>query len=109
MRIKQPKLALKTGEQARILRRQLGMSQSAFWSRISVTQSGGSRYESAGDMPKHVQYLLQIAFGTEKQFTELVNWLQRPEPESMRPATPLRAASSSRDKRQPLQQSGTPR
>lgn len=79
MRIRQPKLVFKTGEQARMLRKQLGMSQSEFWTRISITQSGGSRYEAGREMPKSVQYLLQIAFGSEKQFGELVDWLQRPD------------------------------
>ncbi|MBS1158549.1 MAG: hypothetical protein H6R15_968 [Proteobacteria bacterium] len=78
MRIRKPKLVFKTGEQARTLRKQLGMTQTEFWSRISVTQPGGSRYEGGREMPKSVQYLLQIAFGSESQFGELLGWLQRP-------------------------------
>ncbi|WP_404817892.1 helix-turn-helix domain-containing protein [Quatrionicoccus australiensis] len=79
MTIRQPKLVFKTGEQARQLRKQLGMSQHEFWARVSVTQSGGSHYEAGRDIPKSVQYLLQIAFGSEKQFGELLDWLQRPD------------------------------
>ncbi|MCB4361426.1 hypothetical protein KIG99_17165 [Quatrionicoccus australiensis] len=55
------------------------MSQHEFWARVSVTQSGGSHYEAGRDIPKSVQYLLQIAFGSEKQFGELLDWLQRPD------------------------------
>lgn len=31
-----------------------------FWSRIGVTQSGGSRYESGRNMPKPVRELLRL-------------------------------------------------
>ncbi len=36
----------------RDIRRRLHMNQQEFWSRIGVTQSGGSRYESGRTMPK---------------------------------------------------------
>lgn len=42
------------------VRRQLGLNQQEFWSRIGVTQSGGSRYESGRRMPKPVQELLRV-------------------------------------------------
>lgn len=45
------------------LRRALGINQSQFWSRIGVTQSGGSRYENGRTIPKPVQTLLQLAYG----------------------------------------------
>jgi transcriptional regulator with XRE-family HTH domain len=45
---------------ARELRRKLGMNQSQFWSRLGVTQSGGSRYESGRNMPRPVQALLRL-------------------------------------------------
>lgn len=36
----------------RALRQKLGLNQAEFWGRISVTQSGGSRYESGRDMAR---------------------------------------------------------
>ena len=48
-------------------RQKLGINQTKFWSRVGVTQSGGSRYESSRKIPKPVQRLLEIAYGTEKQ------------------------------------------
>jgi transcriptional regulator with XRE-family HTH domain len=44
----------------REIRRRLGMNQEEFWTRIGVTQSGGSRYESGRSMPKPVQELLRL-------------------------------------------------
>ena len=45
---------------AREIRRKLGMNQSQFWSKIGVTQSGGSRYESGRSIPRPVQALLRL-------------------------------------------------
>lgn len=42
------------------IRKQLGMNQQEFWSKIGVTQSGGSRYESGRNMPKPVNELLRV-------------------------------------------------
>jgi len=44
----------------RDIRRKLGMNQQQFWSRLGVTQSGGSRYESGRNMPRPVQQLLRL-------------------------------------------------
>jgi transcriptional regulator with XRE-family HTH domain len=44
----------------REIRRQLGLNQEEFWTRIGVTQSGGSRYESGRSMPKPVRELLRV-------------------------------------------------
>ncbi len=44
----------------REIRRRLGLNQEAFWTRIGVTQSGGSRYESGRSMPKPVKELLRL-------------------------------------------------
>jgi transcriptional regulator with XRE-family HTH domain len=44
----------------REIRRKLRMNQQEFWSRIGVTQSGGSRYESGRSMPKPVRELLRL-------------------------------------------------
>ncbi len=43
----------------REIRRRLGMNQQQFWTKIGVTQSGGSRYESGRNMPKPVQELVK--------------------------------------------------
>ncbi len=45
---------------AREIRRKLGLNQQQFWSKIGVTQSGGSRYESGRNMPRPVQHLLRL-------------------------------------------------
>ena len=44
----------------RIIRRRLNLNQQEFWSRVGVTQSGGSRYESGRNMPKPVRELLRL-------------------------------------------------
>jgi len=44
----------------REIRRKLGLNQEEFWTKIGVTQSGGSRYESGRDMPKPVLELLRL-------------------------------------------------
>ncbi|MDR1935967.1 MAG: transcriptional regulator [Candidatus Accumulibacter sp.] len=44
----------------REIRRKLGLNQQQFWSRIGVTQSGGSRYESGRSMPRPVRELLRL-------------------------------------------------
>ena len=41
-------------------RKQLGLNQSAFWSKFGVTQSGGSRYESGRGLPKPVAMLVWL-------------------------------------------------
>jgi len=64
------------GKAAVALRRQLGLNQSQFWSRVNVTQSGGSRYESGRAIPNPVQTLLTIAYGNDKQVDAMVAWLR---------------------------------
>lgn len=49
----------KTSE-PREIRRKLGLNQQQFWSKIGVTQSGGSRYESGRNMPRPVRELLRL-------------------------------------------------
>lgn len=46
----------------RVERAKAGLNQSDFWSRIGVTQSGGSRYESGRKMPRPVAILLQLVY-----------------------------------------------
>lgn len=47
-------------QSAREIRRKAGLNQQQFWSRIGVTQSGGSRYESGRNIPRPVQTLVNV-------------------------------------------------
>ena len=76
---KAPKLSIRTGEQAAVLRKKLGINQSAFWSRIRVTQSGGSRYESGRKLPYPVLLLLHLAYAPEAQAQALLTYLRESE------------------------------
>jgi len=71
----------------RDIRRKLQMNQQEFWSRIGVTQSGGSRYESGRTMPKPVRELLRLVhiegIPLEKargEDFEVVNYLKQANP-----------------------------
>ncbi len=44
----------------REIRRRLGLNQQEFWTKIGVTQSGGSRYESGRSMSRPVMELLRL-------------------------------------------------
>jgi len=57
---KQPRMKLAEFINPREIRRRLGLNQEDFWTKIGVTQSGGSRYESGRSMPKPVQELLRL-------------------------------------------------
>ena len=61
----------------REIRRKLGLNQQEFWSKIGVTQSGGSRYESGRNIPNATKMLLTIAYGTQKQAEAIVNMLRK--------------------------------
>lgn len=74
-----PKYFIESGKDAKLLRSKLGMNQSEFWSRISVTQSGGSRYESGRNLPKPVRVLLHLAYSPEKQATAMLKHLRKVE------------------------------
>ena len=71
----------------RDIRLRLGLNQQEFWTKIGVTQSGGSRYESGRDMPKPVRELLrlvhiegiQLAKARGKDF-EVVSYLKQANP-----------------------------
>ena len=67
MTTKPPKLAPITGDAALAMRKKLNVNQSEFWSRVGLGQSAGSRYESGRDIPRPVQMLLRIAYGTKAQ------------------------------------------
>ncbi|MEY4960998.1 MAG: hypothetical protein RL610_1177 [Pseudomonadota bacterium] len=44
----------------REIRRKLSLNQNDFWSKVGVTQSGGSRYESGRRMPLPVRELVRL-------------------------------------------------
>ncbi len=55
-----------------------GLNQSLFWKRVFVTQSGGSRYENERSVPKPVQALLVIAYGTDAEAKAMFDHLRAP-------------------------------
>ncbi len=72
----------------RDIRRKLGLNQQEFWSRIGVTQSGGSRYESGRKIPKPVWQLLRLVHvegidiqKLKREDWEVVEYLKAEEPE----------------------------
>ena len=70
------KLKIYSGAEIRDMRKRLGLTQSEFWSRFQVTQSGSSRYETGRDIPEPIQLLLNIALGTDLKMTSIVNELR---------------------------------
>jgi len=54
-------------EAALFMRNRRQLNQTEFWRRVGVSQSGGSRYESGRAIPRSVQMLLRIAYGTKAQ------------------------------------------
>lgn len=66
-----------TGARVRRMRERLGEGQWQFWSRLGVTQSGGSRYETGRRIPRPIQILLAVACGTERQMLAMVRRLRR--------------------------------
>jgi transcriptional regulator with XRE-family HTH domain len=56
-----------TSEAALFMRNRRQLNQTEFWRRVGVSQSGGSRYESGRAIPRSVQMLLRIAYGTKAQ------------------------------------------
>jgi len=65
-----------TGADAMVLRYKRNLNQSQFWSKLGVTQSAGSRYESGRNIPKPLQQLLVVAYGTESQSQRAVESLR---------------------------------
>ncbi len=55
----------------RALRDRLGLDQQQFWSRVGVTQSGGSRYEAGRRLPKPVAELLRLCYIEELDLSTL--------------------------------------
>lgn len=65
--MKLPRLKFSSPEEIRAFRKKTGMRQELFWERVGITQSGGSRYESGRNIPRPVQILLTITYGTPSQ------------------------------------------
>lgn len=72
----------------REIRRKLGLNQQQFWSKIGVTQSGGSRYESGRNMPRPVRELLRLVHveqvdiqRVKKDDVDIVEFLKSQDPE----------------------------
>lgn len=75
----------------REIRRKLQLNQHEFWSRIGVTQSGGSRYESGRRMPKPVRELLRLVHiekieldKARREDFEVVSYLKKANPKLYR-------------------------
>jgi transcriptional regulator with XRE-family HTH domain len=73
------------------VRTKLGLNQQEFWTRIGVTQSGGSRYESGREMPKPVQELLRLVHvekidltKVKKEDFEVIEYLKTANPDLYR-------------------------
>mgnify|MGYP001176412834 CR=1 FL=1 len=87
----------------REIRRKLGLNQQQFWSKIGVTQSGGSRYESGRNMPKPVRELLRLAHVEQidiqrlkREDFEVVEYLKAEDPDLFKT---LRKAARSKVKK----------
>jgi transcriptional regulator with XRE-family HTH domain len=72
----------------REIRKRLGLNQQEFWTKIGVTQSGGSRYESGRNMPKPVRELLRLVYVEEldlsrvkKEDFDVIDYLKTTKPE----------------------------
>ncbi|HTY02862.1 MAG TPA: helix-turn-helix domain-containing protein [Rhodocyclaceae bacterium] len=84
----------------REIRRKLGMNQQQFWSKLGVTQSGGSRYESGRNIPRPVQQLLRLVHVEQidiakvrREDFEVVEYLKSTEPEKFKNLKKLARAS----------------
>lgn len=75
--MRNPKYFIESGKDAKLLRSKLGMNQSEFWGRISVTQSGRSRHESGRNLPKPVRVLLHLTYSPEKQAIAILKHLRK--------------------------------
>jgi transcriptional regulator with XRE-family HTH domain len=72
----------------REIRQRLGLNQDQFWTKIGVTQSGGSRYESGREMPKPVRELLRLVHveqidlsKVKKEDFDVLEYLKADQPE----------------------------
>lgn len=54
-----------TGAEAREMRQRLGLNQTDFWSKVGANQTSASRYENGRKLPKAIQMLLTLAYGSQ--------------------------------------------
>jgi DNA-binding transcriptional regulator YiaG len=47
------------------LRQKLGLTQADFWAALGVSQSTGCRYEAGRKLPRPVQRLYMLTYGTQ--------------------------------------------
>ena len=87
----------------REIRRKLGLNQQQFWSKIGVTQSGGSRYESGRNMPRPVRELLRLVHveqvdiqRVKREDMEVIDYLKKEEPDLFKTLKKSAKASSKR-------------
>ncbi len=85
----------------REIRRKLGLNQQQFWSKIGVTQSGGSRYESGRNMPRPVRELLRLVHveqvdiqRVKREDMEVIDYLKKEEPDLFKTLKKSAKASS---------------
>ena len=74
--MKLPKLMLTNSDEVRAFRKKIGLNQADFWSRLGVTQSGGSRYETGRNIPEPVQLLLHMTYAPEDRALRLLGVLR---------------------------------
>lgn len=60
------------------MRKMLGLSQSAFWGRLKVMQSGGSRYETGREIPPTVMAMLRLIYDPEEEARTFLARLREP-------------------------------
>ena len=85
---KRPALKFNTPAIIKDYRRKHQLNQSAFWSRVGVTQSGGSRYESGRNMPRPVRELLRLVHveqidiqRVKREDVDIVDYLKSEDPD----------------------------
>jgi len=52
------------------------LTQEAFWGRVGVSQSGGSRYESGRPLPEPVIIMVTLAYCSEREREPLLAMLR---------------------------------
>lgn len=61
-----------TTKNLKLTRQKLNMNQHDFWSRLGVTQSGGSRYENGRSIPKPTATIVTLAYDTPAKALEVL-------------------------------------
>lgn len=56
-----------TSEKLLALRQEHGLIQATFWARLSVKRSAGSRYERGRNIPRPVQLMIRLVYGSNRE------------------------------------------